>query len=84
MKQIRVRLAFAAAPAILMLLAGVGMAAPLQVVARSPERLTAAARTAAVTITFDRAVDHSSITSVELPGLREAERHGDGLVHLLA
>ena len=63
MKETRLRLAFAAAPAIVLLLAGVGAAAPLQVVARSPERLTASARTAGVTITFDRSVDHSSITS---------------------
>src|SRR5262245_43733449 len=62
MKDTPVRFAFAAAPAVVVLLAGVGAATPLQVVTRSPERLTAAARTAAVTITFDRAVDHSSIT----------------------
>src|SRR5262245_2697069 len=58
-----VRFAFAAAPAVVVLLARVGAATPLQVVTRSPERLSAAARTVPVTITFDRAVDHASITS---------------------
>ena len=41
---------------------GSGAAAPLQVVSQSPARLGIAAPSAAVTITFDRAVDHASIT----------------------
>src|SRR5215472_2811744 len=62
MKDIRGRLALAAAPVLVLLCGGSGAATPLQVVSRSPERLTAAPRTGAVTITFDRAVDHASIT----------------------
>src|SRR5262245_39082763 len=63
MNETRVRFAFPVVPAVILLLAGTGTATPLQVVARSPERLTAAPRTATVTISFDRAVDHASITS---------------------
>src|SRR5262249_53393303 len=63
MMEIRARLALAAASAALLLSFGSGAAAPLQVVSVSPARLGIAPRTTVVTITFDRAVDHSSITS---------------------
>src|SRR5262249_32290371 len=62
MRESRVRLGLAAALAVALLSAGPGAATPILGVARSPERLTAASRTAAVTIPFDRAVDHASIT----------------------
>ncbi len=62
MRDVGVRGLPAMAAIVLSWATGVG-ATPLQVVGRSPERLAAAARTAAVTITFDRAIDHASITS---------------------
>ena len=61
--EIRARLVLAAAVTVVLLSFGSGAAAPLQVVSLSPVRLGVAPRTAAVTITFDRAVDHASITS---------------------
>jgi hypothetical protein len=63
MRGIRVRLVLAAATVVVLLSAGPGAATPLRVVTLSPSRLSVAPRTAAVTITFDRAVDHASITS---------------------
>src|SRR5262249_60161777 len=68
MMEIRARLVLAAASAAVLLSFGSGAAAPLQVVSVSPARLGVAPRTTAVTITFDRAVDHSSITSASFRG----------------
>ena len=61
MASIRTRLILAGVP--LGVLLATGPAIAISVVSLSPSRLGVAPRSAAVTITFDRAVDHSSITA---------------------
>src|SRR5262249_13687147 len=63
MMEIRARLVLAAASVAVLLSFGSGAAAPLQVVSISPARLGRPPRPTAAPTTFDRAVDHSSITS---------------------